>query len=207
LVNEEANGDETAVSGNRRALVLASKSRIATHGFEGLRTRDVAADAGVNIGTLHYYFPSKEALIRAAVRHTFAKFFATLSPAGTPADQLRGHLRNLRQLLKTDQELWAVASEVALRAARDEAMADLARHADDQWFAFLVGLVERGVDQGCLHRSLAPEGVAATLIAAIKGLSMPTMGSFRPERIDQTLDQLERWLGLSTAPTAENGDS
>jgi AcrR family transcriptional regulator len=165
-----------------------------------LRTRDVAADVGVNIGTLHYYFPSKEALIRAAVRHTFAKFFATLSPAGSPADQLRGHLRQVRQLLKSDQNLWLVASEVALRAARDDAMADLARHSDDQWFAFLSGLVKQGVEQGCLDGSLQPDGVAATLIAAIKGLSMPTMGSFRPERIDQTFDQLERWLGLTPSP-------
>ena len=39
--------------------------------------------------------------------------------------------------------------------------------------------------------------------AAIKGLSMPTMGSFRPERIDQTIDQLERWLGLSAAPSLQ----
>ena len=51
-----------------------------------------------------------------------------------------------------------MASEVALRAARDEAMADLARHADDQWFAFLVGLVKQGVDQGCLDRSFNPKG-------------------------------------------------
>jgi AcrR family transcriptional regulator len=187
-------------------LILAAYARIASHGFEGLRTRDVAADVGVNIGTLHYYFPSKEALIRAAVHHTFAKFYATLSREGTPADQLRGHLREVRRLLKTDQELWAVSSEIALRAARDDAIASLARQADDQWFAFLSGLLQRGIAQGCLDAGLQPEGVAAVLIAAIKGLSMPTMGSFQPERIDQTLDQLERWLGLSSAPAVEPGD-
>src|SRR6187455_3152958 len=86
----------------RRALILAAYSRIATDGFEGLRTRDVAADVGVNIGTLHYYFPSKEALIRAAMRHTTATFAATLSHNGSPADQLRQHLEGLRHLLKTD---------------------------------------------------------------------------------------------------------
>jgi AcrR family transcriptional regulator len=193
--------DQAAAGGNRRALVLAAYARIATDGFEGLRTRDVAADVGVNIGTLHYYFPSKEALIRAAVRHTTATFAATLSSKGSPAEQLRGHLEGLRNLLKTDQELWAVSSEVSLRAARDDAIADMMRQADDQWFAFLRGLVARGVDQGCLDGSLQPAGVAAVLIAAIKGLSMPTMGSFRPERIDETIDQLERWLGLEP-PTA-----
>jgi AcrR family transcriptional regulator len=200
-VTEEPGEEQAVPGGNRRALTLAAYARIATDGFEGLRTRDVAADVGVNIGTLHYYFPSKEALIRAAVRHTTAKFAATLSSKGSPAEQLRGHLEGLRHLLKTDQQLWAVSSEVSLRAARDDAIADMMRQADDQWFAFLRGLVARGVDQGCLDGSLQPDGVAAVLIAAIKGLSMPTMGSFRPERIDETIDQLERWLGLEP-PTA-----
>ncbi len=203
-MTDEQELDPAAAGGNRRALIHAAYARIASEGFEGLRTRDVAADVGVNIGTLHYYFPSKEALIRAAVRHMHATFFATLSRQGSPADQLRGYLEDLRQLLKTDQELWAVSSEIALRAARDDVIADMVRHADDQWFAFLRDLVARGVDQGCLDGSLQAEGVAATIIAAVKGLSMPTMGSFRPERIDQTIDQLERWLGLSATTVSES---
>jgi AcrR family transcriptional regulator len=155
----------------------------------------------VNVATLHYYFPTKEALIHAAVRHTTATFAATLSSSGTPADQLRGHLEGLRHLLKTDQELWAVSSEFALRAARDEAIAAMAGHADDQWFGFLRNLIARGVAQGCLDPQLQPERAAAALISAIKGLSMEAGGAFRPHRIDQTIDQLEHWLGLEPGST------
>lgn len=193
--------------GNRRALVLAAYARIASDGFEGLRTREVAADVGVNIGTLHYYFPSKEALIRAVVRHATAKFAATLSSAGSPAEQLRGHLEGIRHLLKSDQQQWAVLSEVALRAARDTAIAELMRESEEQWFGFLRGLVARGVAGGCLAPELDAEGVAATVIAAVRGVSMPTLGAPRPERIDQTFDQLERWLGLSPASGIEASSS
>ena len=38
-------------SGNRRALVHAAYARIASGGFEGLRTRDVAALLGAATGT------------------------------------------------------------------------------------------------------------------------------------------------------------
>jgi AcrR family transcriptional regulator len=193
-------------TGKRRDLVLAAYARIASEGFEGLRTRDVAADVGVNIATLHYYFPSKEALIRAAVRHTTATFAATLSSKGTPADQLRGHLEGLRHLLKTDRELWAVSSEVTLRAARDEAIGEMMRHADDQWFGFLRGLVARGVARGCLASSLQPDGVAAVVISSIRGLSMPAVGVSGPERVDQTIDQLEQWIGLSTSQPTGSSD-
>ena len=48
----------------QQALVLAAFNQIAERGFEGLRTREVAAGVGLNIATLHYYFPTKEALIR-----------------------------------------------------------------------------------------------------------------------------------------------
>jgi AcrR family transcriptional regulator len=203
----EESGREQAGGGNRRALVLAAYARIASDGFEGLRTRDVAADVGVNIGTLHYYFPSKEALIRAAAEHMTQKFAVTLPREGSPAEQLRSHLEGLRHLLKTDPELWAVGSEVALRSARDDVIADIVRQGDDQWFSFLRELVARGVEEGSLDGSLQPESVAAVLIAAIKGLSMPWPGAFRPEQIDQTFDQLEQWLGLSatTSPEASEG--
>jgi AcrR family transcriptional regulator len=202
-VIEEPGAEHESASGNRRALIHAAYARIASGGFEGLRTRDVAADVGVNIGTLHYYFPSKEALIRAAVRHATATFAATLPREGSPAEKLRGHLEGVRHLLKTDRALWAVSSELALRAARDEVIADLARQSDDQWYAFLLGLIVRGIDQGSLDADLDAGGAAAAIIAAIKGLSMPTMGSFQPERIDQTFDQLERWLGVSSTASPE----
>jgi AcrR family transcriptional regulator len=53
--------------------VLAAFSQIAEHGFEGLRTRDVAAEVGVNIATLHYYFPTKESLIRGVLEHAMGR--------------------------------------------------------------------------------------------------------------------------------------
>ena len=206
MIEESENQEEPVESGNRRALVLAAYGRIATDGFEGLRTRDVAADVGVNIGTLHYYFPSKEALIRAVVRHSLARFAATLSSSGTPAVQLRAHLEGIRDLLKTDQQQWAVMSEISLRVARDDAIAELMRDSENMWFEFLRGLVERGIASGELDPNLHPAGVAATLIAAIRGVCMPTSRLMQPDRIDQTFDQLERWLGLSPARTEPDDD-
>src|SRR5205085_2687832 len=103
----------------RRALVAAAFRRLAAHGFEGLRTRDVAADAGVNIATLHYYFPTKEALIRGVIGFAMQQFMQTMPTEGSAVDQLRGHLNALRELLKNERELWSVMGELVLRAPRD----------------------------------------------------------------------------------------
>src|SRR5919202_5349278 len=98
----------------RRALVAAAYRRIASHGFEGLRTRDVAADVGVNIATLHYYFPTKEALIRGVIGHTMHRFTQTMPGDGSAVDQLHGHLAALASLVKEDPQLWAVMGELVL---------------------------------------------------------------------------------------------
>src|SRR5436305_6676047 len=106
-----------------QALIQAAFNQIAERGFEGLRTREVAAGVGLNIATLHYYFPTKEALIRGVVAHAMDRFRSTLAPHGSPADQLRNHLRAVRKLLRDEPEVGAVMGELALRSARDPAMA------------------------------------------------------------------------------------
>src|SRR5919201_6765497 len=87
-------------SDRRRALVAAAYRRIANDGFEGLRTRDVAADVGVNIATLHCYFPTKEALIRAVIGQAMRRFTRTMPGESSPAEQLGGHLAAITQMLR-----------------------------------------------------------------------------------------------------------
>ncbi len=178
----------------RRALIVAAYDRIANAGFEGLRTRDVAADVGVNVATLHYYFPTKEALIRGVVGHALRKFAATMPAEGSPAEQLRQHLTALRHLLKEEPRLCAVLGELTLRAPRDPVIASVLRGTDDPWHRMLGDLFRRGIADGCLDSRLDPDDAAALTISAIKGVSLPTTSPRQPERIDQTFRQLERWL-------------
>src|SRR4030088_693504 len=102
----------------RQELVVAAFNLIAEHGFEGLRTRDVAAEVGVNIATLHYYFPTKESLIRGVGEYARALFRSPLALHGSPADQLRNYLRAVRKLLAEEPALGSVMGELAVRSAR-----------------------------------------------------------------------------------------
>jgi AcrR family transcriptional regulator len=178
----------------RRALVEAAYRRIASHGFEGLRTRDVAADVGVNIATLHYYFPTKEALIRGVIGRAMQRFRETIPAEGSPEQRLRGHLRALAQLLKDDQQLWAVLGELVLRAPRDADLEQTFRQSDAYWHRTLRELITRCVLSGAARPTLDADETAALIIAAIRGLSLPTVGRFDPTRIDQVVSQIERML-------------
>jgi AcrR family transcriptional regulator len=177
--------------------VKAAYDRIAEAGFEGLRTRDVAAEVGINVATLHYHFPTKEALIRGVVQHAMRKFAATLPREGTPAEQLRGHFTALRTLLRDEPRLWAVLGELALRAQRDPAIAAIVGTSDDAWHRKMGDMLARGIDAGELDARLDPDRAASLVVAAIRGATLPTQGTLGPRRLDETFDQLERWLGLT----------
>ena len=180
----------------RTSLVDAAYRRIASDGFEGLRTRDVAAAAGVNIATLHYYFPTKEALIRGVIGQAMQKFLETMPEDGSPEEQLRGHFRALARLLKEDKQLWSVMGELVLRAPRDPDLERIFRQTDVYWHKALGGLIRRCVEDGSIDPELEPDETAALIIVAIKGLSLPTVSVFQPELADKVFHQFERLLGF-----------
>ena len=72
-------------------ILAAARELYAEGGVSGLSTRKVAERAGVNLALIHYYFGSKESLLRAAIRGeilgAMADVFAGLD-AALPAPDL-----------------------------------------------------------------------------------------------------------------------
>ena len=178
----------------RQELVLAAFHQIAEHGFEGLRTREVAAEARVNIATLHYYFPTKEALIRGVLEHAMSRFRTTLAPHGSPDDQLRNHLRAVRRLLQDEPQVGAVMAELALRSARDASIADLLHDMNEAWHTTMRALLKRAVKEGHLRPELDSDEAAALVVATLTSMTLPAAAAPRTEL---ALRQLELWLGLA----------
>jgi AcrR family transcriptional regulator len=188
----------------RQALVQAAFDQIAERGFEGLRTREVAAEVGVNIATLHYHFPTKEALIRGALELAIRRFRSTLAPHGSSAQQLRNHLRAVRQLLREEPQLGAVMAELALRSARDPAIAGIIEETNDAWHRTVRGLLSRAVRDGHLRPELDSDDVAAIVVATLTSMTLPAVAG--AARADQAVRQLERWLGVAGAQDPESSN-
>jgi AcrR family transcriptional regulator len=179
----------------RLALVQAAFDQLAERGFEGLRTREVAAQVGVNIATLHYYFPSKEALIRGVVQLSMQRFRSTLAPHGSPSDQLRNHLRAVQRLLREEPQLGAVMGELALRSSRDPAIAAIMAETNEAWHHTVRGLLRRAASEGHLRSELDSDDVASVVLATLTSMTLPAVAG--AARSDQALRQLERWLGIA----------
>ena len=174
----------------RGELVAAAYRRIAERGFEGLRTRDVAADVGVNVATLHYYFPTKEKLIEAVVAHAMGRFRTTLESNGTSKNLMLAYLRGVRRLLTEEPELGSVMGELALRSSRDPALARMLWEMNETWHRTVRSLLRRAAKQGQISRRLDSDRVAALIVAVLASLSLPRAGV----RNVQALSQLEDWV-------------
>src|SRR5437899_901288 len=98
-------GENPAADLRREALITAGYRVAVDSGLANLRTRDVAAVAGINVATLHYYFSTKNDLIRAVVEHVIADQIASPLVDNGPTDEvawLRSMLEGLRR--QADQE-------------------------------------------------------------------------------------------------------
>jgi AcrR family transcriptional regulator len=188
----------------RQALVEVAFHQIAERGFEGLRTREVAAGAGVNIATLHYYFPTKEALIRGVVARAMGRFRSTLAPHGSPDDQLLNHLRSVRALMRKEPEVGVVMGELALRSTRDASLARIMRETNDAWHRTLRGLLRRAASSGQLSSDLDSDEAASLIVTTLTSMGLPSINATRK---DQAVRELERWLRNATRSTRSHSSN
>jgi AcrR family transcriptional regulator len=183
----------------RQDLVQAAYGIIAAEGFEGLRVRDVAARAGVNIATLHYYFHTKEDLIRGVVDLLLQRFLTQTAPAAPAADapgpaQLAQVFADPDYQLQTTPEMFVVLTELHLRAGRDPAIRALLQPLDDGWRAHLTALCAAGQQAGTLRPDQDPARTAALLIALVKGLSLQAISGLPAPGPSAPGTDLARWL-------------
>lgn len=209
--NEEPREEDERDSGSRaahrderrQALVLAAYQLIAEKGFEHLRTRDVAARAHVNIATLHYYFASKEDLIRGVVDHLLNEFSASSPPTAqqeidetTPLGQVRGMFLETHYRFQAKPAMFIVLSELVMRSLRDTSIQPALQRLDEGWHTYLHHLVLDGVRRGAFRADIDAGSMASTLIILIKGFFFHQIISPGSVDISQVLDDVERLLLL-----------
>jgi AcrR family transcriptional regulator len=69
-------GEET-----RARIIRAAVALFGERGFDGVSTREIAAEAAVPAPSLQYYFENKEGLYAACLDHVYAEVNAALGPA------------------------------------------------------------------------------------------------------------------------------
>ncbi len=82
------------------AVLMAAARILEDQGLAGFNTNAVAVRAGVSIGSLYQYFPSKDAILVALMEQSLTMFSEDLSEAidGAPGDSLADDLKFMLQM-------------------------------------------------------------------------------------------------------------
>jgi AcrR family transcriptional regulator len=93
-------------------LLEATEIVLSQRGFAGATTNHIADAAGVSIGTLYHYFPSKESLVEAVVHRMWARELGVLEvhaealANGPLEDAIRAIVRDLVAVMAARQMLY-----------------------------------------------------------------------------------------------------
>ncbi|MDR3572423.1 MAG: TetR/AcrR family transcriptional regulator [Anaerolineaceae bacterium] len=180
----------------RQALVQAAFDLIAERGLEGLRTREIAARAGMNIAMVHYYFAGKQSLIGGVVDYLADQF--TRTQAAPVAEGQLSALQKLQQEFK-DSRLYTekyptlviVYAELFLRSRRDPSILPMLKYLEKYWFGDIESLLQEGLREGVFRSDLDVVLATNMIMSLLRGSFMITI---HPFDFDRAYQEVERWL-------------
>lgn len=184
----------------RRAIASAARELIAEKGFEGLRTRDIAARVGINVATLHYHVPTKEALIGLvadAMREDFrAQSLVRPRAHLSPSERLEHEFFDFHEMFYEQRDTLAVMSELMERARRDTVIRAVMQPILRKWHELAAAILAAGVADGSFRPDLDPEAGASMLLGALTGFARGPDTS--PQYFERLCAELRRAVRSNT---------
>lgn len=182
-------------------MLEAAETVLIRDGYHAFSTRRVAAECGVSLGHLTYYFPAKNDLLRAMISAVMARYGENIRTASAASDaQTRNDVRALLDWLLRDtvteetsglfRELWVLAKHDAF-AAREV-------------LGFYEGLIESFVEVAAqVYPTVGAQRLrqvghligmlteGATVLFTDPGERSVAFDDVRPMAIDMIMQQLE----------------
>ena len=181
----------------RGQIVQAAYRTVAEKGFEGLRMREIAARAGLDHSTLHYYFRGKESLISGVMDYMVQELslgrekMRTSAPL-CPREALSSHFATLLDQARERPEMFVVLAEIHARSARDPGIRAVMSANERTWKKFILEILQSGIKGGDFDPRLDAEIAAEAILALIRGLNLAS--SSGRARAERTFQQLATWL-------------
>lgn len=162
----------------RCEIIYAVWAVIAERGIEAVTMRGVAGEAGVSVGRIQHYFPSKEELVRAACRAMVEGAYQRFQAQTADADPLSALRELVTHVIPADDAFrvgTAVWYSFVAKSIDDPAIARILSEAKRAAAELAVQLLKEAKGQGRLQTHLDEEGVARQLLTMADGLAMAVL--------------------------------
>ncbi|MHA5052398.1 TetR/AcrR family transcriptional regulator [Streptomyces sp. SD15] len=179
----------------RRLIVEAAVPLIAERGYASVGVRDVAAAAGVSVGTVTYHFGSVQEILSEAMVLHIERYYAALSEAAEQATSGAEALRLLVDALFTEDtdrhwrmwfDYWNAGDQDP-----DQSFARGQAQRYDAWHTQIRELAERGVTDG-EFTSDDLDGFTVRFAALADGLALQRLRQAPPLSTEDARRHLNR---------------
>jgi AcrR family transcriptional regulator len=170
--------EAATVDERRRGILEAAWRLVAERGYHQVRVADIARACGTSTGTVHYYFPGKEDVLREALTFCVEAAFVRQSAQLRAVDDARERLLMLIDLQLPQGEVrdeWSVWmqfwAEAGLRPELRAAHQDLY----GRWCDAVVRIIERGQRQGRFRQDVDARSCALTFTSLTDGVAIKVL--------------------------------
>jgi AcrR family transcriptional regulator len=156
-------------------IVEAARAVIVRNGVGATGLRDIAAEAGVSVGTVTYHFGSVAEILNEVVVLETERFYGAIVTAVDAEPDVLVGLRMLVAPLFVDTEQvrqhWRIWSDYWTAVVRRPEVAAEYAERIRVWEACLVRVVRRGAETGVFRVAVDPDTVALQLAAYSDGVA------------------------------------
>lgn len=198
------------IAARRGAILDSTLDQIVARGAEALRMKDVAEAAGVSVGTLQYYFGSRnDLLVQAFTAHTRSVVDAItdLSQAqGSGWEKMRASLAAVPCIgdVRRRSQVWI---ELLAASSRNEFLRASVDEVFNQWRSHFQAVIDIGASDGSLRPQADTDFIVDILIAAIDGFDVAALSRRGPKSSEQIITSLEltaaAMLGVTSDASAD----
>jgi AcrR family transcriptional regulator len=171
---------------------------IAQIGIPALRLSDVAKEAGVSSGTVHYYFETKRDVITAAFEFNLADSLARRHELLSSKKDSLAILHDLVQsYLPTDERsrrAWKVWLALWAEGSRDPVLQEINDRLYGQWRDVVAGVIRSAQHQE-LARPGDPVVLANMLIGMLDGLAVQVLLGSQSMSLDAMQETCKAFIG------------
>jgi AcrR family transcriptional regulator len=156
---------------NRAKIIEAAQAVFAERELD-IEVGEVAARAGLGVGTLYRHFTNRDDLLRAVlirnIEDALAQLQSAIEPlAADPSAALQAVVLAGLHVRRRSGPLFGVMRDPRLTKLLDQAQAQTIR---DRFLGVTMGIIESGIEAGIFRRDIDQEVAAATIIGSLSGV-------------------------------------
>jgi AcrR family transcriptional regulator len=177
---------ETHLAARRQQILEAARTCFLRNGFHQTSMQDVIAEAGLSVGAVYRYFPSKAEIVEAIAQqyasHVWAAF-AALAERDEPLARVMAAAVDIIDEATGPDGPMRLAVQVWAESLRDERIAATAATVYSRFRSNFVTMAERAAGLGELPAGTDPHAAGAALFSLVIGYGLQKLltGSPDPE--------------------------